>query len=417
MADPEAAPAVPPAIHHDPWLTARQGSPLAALAENIWAGLEHLRAPTTRKPRADAAERRKAIVENLLANLAHLTLRHLEDHRLAVQADKQAKNRYDRPDIPRGPLMDTIGEMEAAGWIVRHAGVSRKLRTTLETTKRLRDALKVSGATLDDIDRAPGSETIVLKAASGRNRPKLLIDYVDTPETRQLRAEMERINAAINAADVRLDGRPQPPTHMVRVFLIDGPEAPHAFAKHGRLFRGFWEYLKRARRGGLTIGGEALVELDYRAMYLHLAYASQGAPMPDGDPYAIPGLEGHRDGAKKAVSALFFRDGPMLRLAGELRDMLPEGWNAMRLQDAVAAHHPAIAPILKANIGPALANTESRILVAVLLRLLDEDIVALPLHDCLLVPANAKAAALAAMREESIRIVGVALPVEEKLAV
>jgi hypothetical protein len=96
--------------------------------------------------------------------------------------------------------------------------------------------------------------------------------------------------------------------------------------------------------------------------------------------------------------------------------MLPEGWNAKRLQDAVAAHHPAIAPILNANIGPALANTESNILVAVLLRLLDEGIVALPLHDCLLVPASAKPTALAAMREESERIAGVALPVKDKPA-
>lgn len=406
--------AVPPAVHHDPWLTTRQGSPLAALAADLWALLEVPRASGARKPRADAAERRKAIVHNLLANLTQLALRCPLGHRLAVQADKQAKSRYDRPDIPRGQLMDTVGEMEVAGWIVRHPGISRKLRTTLEPTNRFLDVLGSSGATLDNIDRVPGGETIVLKAVVGRNRPKLLIDYEDSTETLQLRAAMERINEAINAADVRLDGRPQPPTQMVRVFLIDDLQAPHAFEKHGRLFRGFWEHLKRDRRGGLTIRGESLVELDYRAMYLHLAYASQGVPLPDGDPYAIPGLEGHRDGAKKAVSALFFREGPMHRLTGELRDLLPEGWTAQRLQGAVTTHHPAIASMLNANIGPTLANTESRILVAVLLRLLDEDIVALPLHDCLLVPASAKTAALAAMREESERIAGVTLPVEQK---
>ncbi|KQU73030.1 hypothetical protein ASC75_05055 [Aminobacter sp. DSM 101952] len=367
-----------------------------------------------RKPRTDAVERRRAIVQNLAANLAILAIRYPLGHRLAVQAYKQAKTRYDRPDFPRGLLMEIIGEMEAAGWIIRYPGVSRKLRTTLVPTSRFLDMIRASRISSDDIDRVPGGETIALKAVVGRNRPKLLINFEDTPETRQLRSEMEKVNAAINAADVRLDGRPQPPTHMVRVFLIDGPEAPHVFTKHGRLFRGFWEHLQRERRGGLTIGGEPLVELDYRAMYLHLAYASQGVPVPAGDPYAIPGLEGYRGGAKKAVSALFFRDGPMLRLTGELRDMLPEGWTAQRLQEAVAAHHPALVPVLNANIGPTLANTESRILVAVLLRLLDEGIVALPIHDCLLVPVGVKDAALMAMREESARIVGVAIPVGEK---
>ncbi|CAN7738659.1 hypothetical protein LJR234_006644 [Mesorhizobium amorphae] len=48
------------------------------------------------------------------------------------------------------------------------------------------------------------------------------------------------------------------------------------------------------------------------------------------------------------------------------------------------------------------------------LRLIAQGVVALPVHDCVLVVESAKAAAMAAMREESRRLVGVALPVEEK---
>ncbi len=404
-----------PTLMHDPWLTVRDLSPLAKLAASLHANLEAA-APrnASRKPRADAAQRRLAIVQNLVANLVLVALRHPPGARLAVQADKKAATRYDRRDLPRGPLIDTLKSLTEGGLAVYHAAVFKHLRTTVEPSARLRSMLTLAGVSLADTSRAPGGETVILKAVVGRNRPKLLVDYPDTVETFRLRAEMEAINDALAGADIRLCGERQPPDQLVRVFLVDGAEAPATFDGHGRLFGGFWQSLPRERRAGLTIGGQRLVELDYRAMYVHLAYALIGATLPDGDPYAVAGLEGHRDAVKKAVASLFFRDGTLRRLSGELRELLPAGWTAKRLSAAVEAKHPAIAHLLGTNIGPSLANTESNILVAVLLRLIGEGVVALPIHDCVLVAESAKGAAMAAMREESKRLVGAAVPVEEK---
>ena len=41
-------------------------------------------------------------------------------------------------------------------------------------------------------------------------------------------------------------------------------------------------------------------------MFAMLAYASKGVQPPQGDPYAIPGLEDHRDAVKLGVNALLF---------------------------------------------------------------------------------------------------------------
>lgn len=402
---------------HDPWLTVREPSPLADLATSLYARLEAAsnRNPN-RKPRADAAERRLAIVQNLVANLALVTLRHPPGTRFAIQADKKAATRYDRKDLPRGPLMDTLKALTEHGLVDYHAAVFKHLRTTVEPSARLRAMLTRADASPVDISRAPGGETVILKAVVGRNRPKPLVDYRDTGETLRLRAEMKTINDALLGADIRLCGERQPPHQLVRVFLVNGSDVQSTFDGHGRLFGGFWQSLPRARRAGLTIGGERLVELDYRAMYVHLAYALQGVALPAGDPYAVAGLEGHRGAVKKAVASLFFRDGTLRRLSGELRELLPAGWTAKKLLEAVEAKHPAIAHLLGTNIGPRLANAESNILVAALLRLIAQGVVALPIHDCVLVVESAKAAAMAAMREETRRLVGVALPVEEKLA-
>lgn len=404
-----------PVVQHDPWLTSRAGTPLASLAADIWQSLEEeTRGTATRQPRQDAAERRKAIVQNLLANLVLLAFRHPPGHRLAVSADKQATSRYDRKDLPREPLVATLRALEAAGLVIRYPGVSRQLRTTIEPADILLALFADVEATLEHIDRAPGAETIILKADVGRRRPKVLIDYRDCPEADRLRAEMADINAALNQADIRLDGERQPPVHLVRIFQVDGPKSPESFHRFGRVFHGFWQGLKRDRRAGLTIKGEPLVELDYKAVFVHLAYAAQGAASPQGDPYSVPGLEAHREGVKKALAALFFRWGPMRRLSGELRELLPVGWTAKRLTETLAAHHPAIAPLFGTGVGRDLMFTESRVIVAVLRRLLAEGIAALPIHDCLLAPVSKRGDALAAMLEVSAKIVGIALPVEEK---
>lgn len=408
--------ALSPACQHDSWLTARPGSPLAILAVDIWSHLESETPRTsTRQPRKDAAERRKAMVANLLANLAVLALSHPPGHRLAISADNDTVTRYDRRDLPTAALMKTVRLMAAQGLLVRICGASRKARTTLEASSELAAAMTLAGVSLEDITKAPGGETIILKADMGRRIPKRLISYADCHEADRLRTEMDTINQALNAADIRLDGVWQPTITMVRIFQIPSLESPHSFTQYGRCYRGPWQDLKRDRRKGLTIGGEPLCDLDYQSAFLAIAYALCGATLIAGqDPYSIAGLESHRAGVKQAISSLWFREGGIRRISPELRALLPDGWAGERLTNAIIGHHHAIAPMFGINCGPALMNIESNILVAVLLRLISEGIVALGCHDGILCAVRYKAAAMRAMSEVSAEMLGVALSVVEK---
>ena len=72
----------------------------------------------------------------------------------------------------------------------------------------------------------------------------------------------------------------------------------------GGCWRLVWMDLPKAvRRQAITIGGEPVVELDYRAMMPRLLYAQMGNPTrPERDPYAIPGIQPkHRRGREEAV--------------------------------------------------------------------------------------------------------------------
>lgn len=58
--------------------------------------------------------------------------------------------------------------------------------------------------------------------------------------------------------------------------------------------------------------------------------------------------------------------------------------------------------------------TESRILIALLRKLAEGDIPALPMHDGIMVPVGDTSPALEAMLEASLEVVGVALPIKPK---
>ena len=89
---------------------------------------------------------------------------------------------------------------------------------------------------------------------------------------------------------------------------------------------------------------------------------------------------------------------------------------SMRIADvraSILARHPDLATVIERGIGLRLMFTESSILVAVLLALLraSPSIVALPIHDAILVQRRHAGHAARVMREEARRVTGYDLPV------
>lgn len=399
----------PKDIHHDPWLLALSPA-LVELVDAIFVKTERARAGS-RKPRRDAVERRRAVLGNLIANLAVLASSHPPGSRLAISLKNNALTRYDRKEFPREVIKQMVDRMEDLGLVERFMGLRGRERTAITPAQGLISRLPQIRP--GDIGRAPGAEPILLRVSHGTRKPKGLLDYADNAESIAMRTDLETINQGLAKADIRLAGVHREDCQLVRIFQVEAGEAPH-FQHYGRMYRAFWVNLAKTQRHLITINGEPVVDLDYRAMHIALAYHLQGATMLDGDPYRIPGLGGHRDGVKKAVSALLSKAGPIRQLSAELRALLPDGWTGRQLTEAIREAHPVIAPLLGTAIAPILTRTESDLMVAVLLRLFAHGIVALPCHDGLLVGESFKADAIAAMSEVSVEMLGRELTVEEK---
>lgn len=422
---PEEAAELDGDLMHDPWLTC-DGPRLAGLAAEVFEQCETLRPSVGRRPRRDAVERRRRVSNNIIANLAVLVVRHQRSRGVAISVRNEAITRYDRRDFPREVVGHTVIGLERLGLIHRQEGSWHGSRTSIQPSYSLRARIAAEVGT-DEVGRSADGETIILRAGgSKRGQPKPLIDYAETNETRLLRAEMSRINGALNAATITVDGIPCGPIHLTRRFQIASSEAPHTFDQHGRIYDGFWINMHRTERHRIRINGETLADLDFTAMFTQLAYLEAALPLPEGDPYSgFPGLDivgndpelahARRDAIKRGLNAFFFRTGRMERLPSEIKRLLGPEWTATKFAAAARMRHAPIKHLFGTGLGIRLMFTESRILVKTLLDLLDLNIVALPIHDGIMVQRSSQDQSLDVMRKASAAVTGVELPVKAKV--
>ena len=239
---------------------------------------------------------RKENRQNLELLLTNLLAPWNQDRRsiyVSLQPTKWTRTRYRRTSYG---MVSIIHRLHDGGYVglrlghkhEKHAEVSR----IWARQKLLQSCLPLpSRITYDPV------EVVVLKDSRGR-----LKDYRDTVDTRQLRQELHKINRVNGSAEIRLK-RYQVHAHLHASFNED-------FQHGGRLYTSGFPHvqgLTASERHRITINGESVVEVDYRALHPHLLYAREGKQLAD-DPYTLPGYEGTgaqvREFVKIALMAL-----------------------------------------------------------------------------------------------------------------
>lgn len=170
----------------------------------------------------------------------------------------------------------------------------------------------------------------------------------------------------------------------------------------GRLYGGWWQTLPKRERAVLTIDGAATVELDYGRLHPTLAWAREGLELTF-DPYQVPGQpESLREVGKRTWNRLINRSATVdpSRISPDVRDrpLLPPGFDFKVYAAALVDLHRPIAHLFGSGIGVQLQRQDSDILVEVLKTTTAAGIVALPIHDSLIVTQPNEAKLLEAMR-------------------
>ena len=223
-------------------------------------------------------------------------------------------------------------------------------------------------------------------------------------EAERLRAQVLRLNEQLAAHD------------------ISGclpPVLRRRFYGDLRLGGRFWavgtdsyQVAKLTERRRWRIDGEPLVEVDIKASTLSVLLASIGQAIP-ADPYQHGALAAlPREAVKAWVIQSLFNGRPKVRWTAEDKATV-RAVPVKQVREAALRVYPALedlqtllpgdlaeaAPADRQGwvVGQWLSGLEAQVLSGALEHLLDEDVVALPLHDALFVPEGAVAAAQQAL--------------------
>jgi hypothetical protein len=365
----------------------------------------------TRTRRAQALALFRAGIDCVVANLVYLTALSRDTFRTTRDdAALASKWRY-RPPVLSRQLIQAVDAMAlaAAGFVtvklgrqagfgVDDDGLVYKVGAQTEVTITARLAERLAGMSIEDTARHADQEIVLLKKPRVDDAPAKLQDYDDTGLTESYRTDVRKINAYLSTFDVEYTGGDTIDTDAR--YLHRGFTNSDWF-QGGRLSPtvggAFWYPMSHAERlAHLTIEGERVASLDFKALGISLAYNNVlRVDVPAGDLYAIP-VALHRDQIKVLVSSMLFVD---KRLKHWPRKM-PGTVNGLRIADAIEGVrkvHPQVAELFFTGIGHSLQHVESSILVDTMLRLRTAGVPALPVHDCFYVPKSLVAIAHKAM--------------------
>ena len=447
-------PKQPPPQRHQwvrQWMTAK-GAPLRQLADETFGAIsrfEEANSLRLRARRPEDLQSHEDLVHTLVVNLAHASLSPPPlTGRLAIRGGNPAKGagRYDNPAFGKGvrPLLNQMHEMGLIDFSLPKA--MRGEVSSIAPTRAFAERVRELGVSLDDFGRDEHEEVLVLTRNAGTQAAPIKdrVEYKDTAQTIALRNEVRKVNAFLATANLAFiaDGLipnvdPRDRLLKRRFVLLKGDKAVR-WDRGGRLFGdAFWLTLASGRRPNIRIDCETVADLDFSSMFARLAYGHLRVEPPSGDLYAIAGLEGYRSGVKLAFNVLLF-DGKGQRRkwpgvmgiglgndaeakrdpssrAAQCDGLLPAGWeDPKRLRQAILEKHPALRKAFGRGLRYGLMHTESQVLMAILLELIQRGIVALPMHDGLLCAQSRKDEVAKVMRTKAMEVTGVMLPVEEK---
>jgi len=221
-------------------------------------------------------------VEILLANMLDRGQKGWIHLSMSKNADEWTTKRFNRTSRF---TVDAIRLLEKAGYV--HMRLGYRIPDNPKESRRTRIM-----ATDKLLEKYPRRNFRVIsepkELVEVKRNDKLFEGYKETKRCRQVRATLERVNAVNALANIRLGYRPL--SISLKAIFIN-KRTQYGFAEYGRLHTsGAWHYqrLDKEERSEITINGEPVVELDFRALHPRLLYAEEGIQYPDDkDPYSV----------------------------------------------------------------------------------------------------------------------------------
>ena len=279
--------------------------------------------------------------------------------------------------------------------------VSTGMRSRMRATPKLVKLFKAHNITTAMVTRNEEEEVIILRKTKDKDGYKETIDYKDTDTINQMRSNLAKINDLLANTWIDLE---VPDTTLVDINEhlerkkdkqpIDFTRrklkrifSNSSFEQGGRFYHGWWQEIPSEYRKYITINGKRTREMDYAGIHIRMMYAMEGEELRDDfDPYKLKDYSSYRKQVKQALNTII--NAKTKRAAiGSIADKLtlPKGRDANDLYKQLEQMHPKIKRYFGTGEGIKLQRLDSKVAEIVMLKLLEQGIVALPVHDSFIV--------------------------------
>ncbi|MFW6002580.1 MAG: hypothetical protein ACOCQD_04505 [archaeon] len=332
----------------------------------------------------------------------------------------QPGTRYSKLFISYKPLIRVIDSLIKIGYIKnvlgyydRVTGESRQSR--MRATDKLINKFLYYKLNINMVERN-NNDLIIL-----RDHDKNDIEYKITQFIKSKKCNVRKINRFIAKHKLTFNASPSivrkmyrksiqfPNTNMFGLTRIYN----ESFEQGGRFYRGWWQGLPSEFRQYIQINGNKVTELDYASIHPYLLYAKKGLAMPANDMYSIDGMSKKERRIAKVILLTIFN---INKDQDPIKPILYEmNWNkgielnkdeALHILNKLKDKHKPISEFFASGVGGNLQRIDSDIAENIMLRLMEQNIVSLPIHDSFIVQKEYSSNLHQAMIEEAQNITG-----------
>lgn len=313
---------------------------------------------------------------------------------VSVSRDKntyKVPERYNPNRLTYGLVVLCLDRLEDVGLIgMKKGNYDRTKRTGYRTriwaTETLLDIFKVHcplvGPATCTHERA---EIIRLKDSE-----KHLIDFPETKSVQGMRKRLNKINFALEMANIDLPGATHIPKDEKRLYRVFNNGS---FEQGGRFYGGWWQNLSEEDRKQILIDGYPTIERDFGGMHIRMLYAREAKLDYSDDPYLLVeyGVT-WRDAFKKVLLICLSADSRNSAMRAIQQDKLenptryPPNFNPKEALEKFLIKHSRIAHVFfDSDVSRDLQFEDSQIAEEIMLKLIGKGIVVLPIHDSFIV--------------------------------
>lgn len=319
----------------------------------------------------------------------------------------------------------TIKLLADAGLVTDTTGVWGQASSTYSATAALLELTSQLGIEIDSLMAhrlRPERLVRLYRQKSGNSSP---MAFIPTEETEYWTAQLAEYNAFIAGQNIALalsaaeeqqwvarwnakrhrdrEGRAIPRPAVIRPELIQtdlhrcfNNGWNEWFMEGGRLYGGWWINTPGELRKKITINDRSVIEADYSGSQIRLLYLERGIAYRD-DPYELEALIAHarasdlpddhyRDAVKAMMQALINGESKKRLELAPLDDGFSyDPFEPLAVRRMIEEKHTAIADDFGTGVGLHLQRKDSDLALTIIVNLMQQGIVALPVHDSFIV--------------------------------